>query len=161
MCYPFSRKGVGVGPQRVPQLSVRRREFVTLIAGAFAAWPLSALAQQRNVATVGVLIRAAPGWERFWQLFPEALRELGYIEGKNIHFEFRSDQGETNRLPELAAELVRLKVNVIVPWFTPAAIAAKQATHEIPIICAACGDMNSAELVSGICIRRRTSTLTT
>jgi putative ABC transport system substrate-binding protein len=150
MCYPFSRKGVGVGPQRVPQLSVRRREFVTLIVGALAAWPLSALAQQRNLATVGVLIRAAPGWERFWQLFPEALRDLGYIEGKNIHFEFRSDQGGTSRLPELAAELVRLKVDVIVPWFTPAAIAAKQATHEIPIICAACGDMVGTGLVKSL-----------
>ena len=123
-----------MGPQRGPQLSVRRREFVTLVVGAFAAWSLSARAQQRNVATVGILIRAAPGWERFWQLFPEALRDLGYIEGKNIHFEFRSDQGETSRLSELAAELVRLKVDVIVALYVPCALAAKQATREIPIV---------------------------
>ncbi len=106
--------------------------------------------QQPGVATVGVLVRAAPGWERFWHSFPEALRDHGYIEGKNIRFEFRSDEGQMNRLPELAAELVRLKVNVIVPWFTPAAIAAKQATHEIPIICAACGDMVGTGLVESL-----------
>jgi putative tryptophan/tyrosine transport system substrate-binding protein len=115
-----------------------------------AAWPLAARAQQPNVATIGVLVRAAPGWQRFWEVFPEALRGLGYIDGKNIRFEFRSDQGQMSRLPELAAELVRLKVNVIVPWFTPAAIAAKQATREIPIVCAACGDMVGTGLVESL-----------
>jgi ABC-type uncharacterized transport system substrate-binding protein len=129
---------------------MKRREFITLLGGAAAAWPIAAGAQQPNVATIGVLVRAAPGWERFWRLFPEALRDLGYIEGKNIRFEFRSDQGQMSHLPELAAELVRLKVNVIVPWFTPAAIAAKQATHEIPIICAACGDMVGTRLVESL-----------
>jgi putative ABC transport system substrate-binding protein len=128
----------------------RRRDFITLLAGAVAGWPLVARAQQANMATIGVLVRAAPGWERFWRVFPEALRDLGYINGKNIRFEFRSDQGQMSRLPELAAELVRLKVNVIVPWFTPAAIAAKQATHEIPIICAACGDMVGTGLVESL-----------
>ncbi|WP_050425987.1 ABC transporter substrate-binding protein [Bradyrhizobium tropiciagri] len=128
---------------------MQRREFIRLVGGA-TAWPLAARAQQRNVATIGVLVRAAPGWERFWRLFPQALRDLGYIDGKNIRFEFRSDQGHMSHLPELAAELVRLKVNVIVPWFTPAALAAKQATHEIPIICAACGDMVGTGLVESL-----------
>lgn len=131
-------------------MSLRRREFVTLGVGAAAAWPLSARAQQPNLATIGVLVRAAPGWEKFWQLFPQALRDLGYIPGKNIQFEFRSDEGEMSRLPELAAELVGLKVNVIVTWFTPAAIAAKQATREIPIICAVCGDMVGTGLVESL-----------
>ena len=129
---------------------MRRRELFELMAAAALTWPLAALAQQSNVATIGVLVRAAPGWERFWRSFPEALRDLGYVDGKNIRFEFRSDQGRMSRLPELAAELVRLKVNVIVPWFTPAAIAAKQATHEIPIICAACGDMVGTGLVASL-----------
>lgn len=129
---------------------MRRRELFELMAAAALTWPLAALAQQSNVATIGVLVRAAPGWERFWRSFPEALRDLGYVDGKNIRFEFRSDQGQMSRLPELAAELVRLKVNVIVPWFTPAAIAAKQATHEIPIICAACGDMVGTGLVESL-----------
>jgi ABC-type uncharacterized transport system substrate-binding protein len=129
---------------------MRRRELFELMAAAALTWPLAALAQQSNVATIGVLVRAAPGWERFWRSFPEALRDLGYVDGKNIRFEFRSDQGQMSRLPDLAAELVRLKVNVIVPWFTPAAIAAKQATHEIPIICAACGDMVGTGLVASL-----------
>jgi putative ABC transport system substrate-binding protein len=83
-------------------------------------------------------------------LFPEALRELGYVEGKNIRFEFRSDEGEISRLPELAAELVRLKVDVIVTWYTPPATAAKQATRDIPIVCAACGDMLGTGLVDSL-----------
>jgi putative ABC transport system substrate-binding protein len=119
---------------------MRRRQFITLIGGAAAAWPLAARAQQPTVPTIGILVRAVPGSEEFRHLFPEALRDLGYIDGKNIHFEVRSDEGQINRLPELAAELVRLKVDVMVPWFTPAAAAAKQATREIPIVCAACGD---------------------
>ena len=68
------------------------------------------------------------------------MRELGYVEGQTVRFEFRSDHGQADRLPELAAELVRLKVDVIVPWFTPAARAAKQATREIPIVMAGAGD---------------------
>ena len=133
-----------------PMSRVRRRQFIALLWGALAVWPLGTPAQQVNVATIGVLVHAAPGWERFWQLFPEVLRDIGYAEGKNIRFEFRSDQGQITRLPELAAELVRLKVNVIVPWFTPAAIAAKEATREIPIICAACGDMVGTGLVESL-----------
>jgi putative tryptophan/tyrosine transport system substrate-binding protein len=129
---------------------VNRREFITLFGGAGVAWPLAARGQQPKVATIGVLVRSAPGWQQFWQSFPAALSDLGYIEGKNIHFEFRSDQGQISRLPELAAELVGLKVNVIVSWFTPAAIAAKQATQKIPIVCALCGDMVGTGLVDSL-----------
>ena len=99
------------------------------------------LSHSGKVSTVGVLVRAAPGWQEFWKVFPEAMAELGYVEGKNIRYVLRSDEGDMNRLPALAAELVRLKVDVIVPWFTPAATAAKQATHDIPIVCAQCGDL--------------------
>jgi putative tryptophan/tyrosine transport system substrate-binding protein len=129
---------------------MRRREFITLLGGTAAAWPLATHAQQPKVATIGVLVRSAPGWQQFWQSFPAALHDLGYIEGKNIKFEFRSDQGQMSRLPELAAELVGLKVNVIVSWFTPAAIAAKQATRKIPIVCALCGDMVGTGLVDSL-----------
>jgi len=129
---------------------MERREFITLLGGAAAAWPLVARAQQPKVPTIGILVRAVPGSEEFRHLFPEALRDLGYIGGKNIHFEFRSDEGQINRLPELAAELVRLKVDVIVPWFTPAAAAARQATREIPIVCAACGDPVGTGLVESL-----------
>ena len=129
---------------------MRRRQVFKVIAGLTTFWGLAVSAQQPRVTTIGVLVRGAPGWQRFWESFREALRQLGYIEGKNVRFEFRSDQGEIGRLPELAAELVRLKVDVIVPWFTPAAIAAKQATHEVPVVCAACGDMMGTGLVESL-----------
>jgi putative ABC transport system substrate-binding protein len=131
---------------------MRRRAFLKVFGGVttFCFWALAVSAEQTRVTTIGVLVRGAPGWQQFWQLFREALRELGYIEGKNVRFEFRSDQGEISRLPELAAELVRLKVDVIVPWFTPAAIAAKQATREIPIVCAICGDLVGTGLVESL-----------
>ena len=100
---------------------MRRRDFIKVVAGSAITWPLAVRAQQPTVPTIGILVRAAPGSEEFRHLFQEALRDLGYIDGKNIHFEFRSDEGQINSLPELAAELVHLKVDVIVPWFTPAA----------------------------------------
>lgn len=131
---------------------MRRRAFLKVIGGVttFSFRALAVSAEQTRVTTIGVLVRSAPGWQQFWQLFREALRELGYVEGNNIRFELRSDQGEIGRLPELAAELVRLKVDVIVPWFTPAAIAAKQATREIPIVCAICGDLVGTGLVESL-----------
>ena len=120
---------------------MRRRDFIALVSGSAAAIRITARAEQPKMPTVGVLVRDAPGWEQFWKIFPKALNDLGYVERKNIRFEFRSDQGQQGRLPELAAELVRLKADVIVAWFTQAAIAAKQATREIPIVCALCGDL--------------------
>jgi putative tryptophan/tyrosine transport system substrate-binding protein len=129
---------------------MRRRQVFKVIVGLTTFWVLAASAQQPRVTIIGVLVRGALGWQRFWESFREALRQLGYIEGKNVRFEFRSDQGEIGRLPELAAELARLKVDVIVPWFTPAAIAAKQATHEVPVVCAACGDMMGTGLVESL-----------
>ena len=138
---------MGMTPRRVTwQSSSGGENYLSRLA----AWPLAASAQQPKVTTIGILVRNAPGSERFWQLFPGMLRELGYIEGKNIWFEFRSDQGQMSRLPELAAELVGLKVDVIVPWFTPAAIAAEQATREIPIVCALCGDMVGTGLAESL-----------
>jgi ABC-type uncharacterized transport system substrate-binding protein len=131
---------------------MNRRELIGFLGGA-ATWPLAmrpAPAQQPKMATVGILVRGAPGWQQFWQFFPEALSELGYIDKKSIRYEFRSDQGQMSRLPELATELVQLKVDVIVTWFTPAAIAAKQATVVIPIVCATCGDMVGTGLVESL-----------
>jgi putative tryptophan/tyrosine transport system substrate-binding protein len=79
---------------------MRRRDFITVLGGAAAAWPLVARAQQPKMRTIGVLVRAAPGWQRFWKSFPEVLRELGYIEGQNIRFEFRSDEGRMSQTSE-------------------------------------------------------------
>jgi len=113
-------------------------------------WGLAAAAQQRKAKNVGVLVRAAPGWQQFWELFRQDLHELGYVEGENIPYQFRSDEGEIRRLPELARELVKLKVDLIVTWFTPAATAAAEATHNIPIICAICGDLVGTGLVKSL-----------
>src|SRR5207302_5560733 len=112
---------------------MRRREFITLLAGA-AAWPLAARAQQSKVARIGALYIGLADAQSFKNEFREGLRELGYVEGQNIAFEFRSAEGKLDRLPELAAELLRLKVDVIVALYVPSALAAKGATGEIPIV---------------------------
>ena len=72
---------------------MRRREFCTLLVSAAATWPLAAGAQRPTVPVVGILVVGAPGSELFWRLFREVMKELGYIEGQNIRYEFRSDQG--------------------------------------------------------------------
>jgi putative tryptophan/tyrosine transport system substrate-binding protein len=113
---------------------MKRREFITLLGGAATAWPLAARAQQSKVARIGALYIGLADAESFKKELVEGLRQLGYVEGKDIAFEFRSADGRLDRLPELAAELVRLKVDVIVPLYVPSALAAKQATREIPIV---------------------------
>ena len=112
---------------------MQRRDFITLIGGA-AAWPLAARAQQSRIARIGALYIGLADAESFKKELREGLRGLGYVEGKNVAFEFRSAEGRLDRLPELAAELVRLKVDVIVALYVPCALAAKQATREIPIV---------------------------
>src|SRR5919204_2744464 len=116
---------------------MKRRVFIALLGGA-AAWPLAALAQQLKLPRIGVLIPANP--EPFWSVFREGLREHGYIEGQNIQFEFRSANGKPDLLRELAAELVRLKVDIIVASQTPAVTAAKRQTTKLPIVMATAGD---------------------
>ncbi len=113
---------------------MRRREFMALLGGAAATWPLAARAQQSKVARIGVLYIGLADAESFKKELRDGLRELGYVEGQNIAFEFRSAEGKLDRLPELASELVRLKVEVIVALYVPSALAAKQATREIPIV---------------------------
>src|SRR5947208_701687 len=105
---------------------MRRRDLLARLGSIAAFWPYAGAAQQPKMPTIGILVVGSPGSERFWRLFREDMRELGYVEGQNLRYEFRSDQGQVDRLPELAAELVRLKVDVIVAWFTPAARAAKE-----------------------------------
>jgi putative ABC transport system substrate-binding protein len=112
---------------------MRRREFIFALGGA-VAWPLAARAQQIKVARIGALYIGLADAESFKKELREGLRELGYIEGQNIAFEFRSAEGRLDRLPGLAAELVRLKVDLIVALYVPCALAAKQATQDIPIV---------------------------
>ena len=82
---------------------LKRREFIALVGGT-AAWPLAASAQQRKVPTIGVLVVEASGLDQFWRLFREDMAELGYVEGQNIRYEFRSDQGQISRASALAAD---------------------------------------------------------
>jgi len=112
---------------------VKRRDFITLLGGA-AVWPLAARAQQFKVVRIGALYIGLADAESFRNELREGLRDLGYVEGQNIAFEFRSAEGKLDRLPELASELVRLRVDVIVALYVPCALAAKQATRDIPIV---------------------------
>src|SRR5436305_8878800 len=127
---------------------MKRREFITLLGGA-AAWPLAARAQQSKVARIGALYIGLADAESFKRELREGLREFGYMEGQNITFEFRSAGGRLDQLPELAAELVRLKVDVIVALYVPCALAAKQATRDIPIVILA-GDPVETGIVPGL-----------
>jgi len=128
---------------------MRRREFLTF-AGVAVLSPLASAAQQPKVPTIGALVIGNTDPEEFWRVFRQRLRDLGYLEGQNIRFEFRSAEGQAKRLPELAAELVRLKVDVIVTWFTPPTQAAKQATRQIPIVMADAGDPVGMGLVASL-----------
>ena len=126
---------------------MQRREFITFLGGAAAAWPLAARAQQpTKVHRIGVLLVSGP---EPMGPFREVLRDLGYAEGKNIQIEVRSAQGQVTRLPELAAELVRSQVDVIVAIQTPAVYAAKNATRDIPIVMMA-GDPIATGLISNL-----------
>src|SRR5438874_10241090 len=125
---------------------MKRREVISVIGGA-AAWPLAAGAQQgERMRRIGLLLVADP--EPLGP-FREALGDFGYFEGKNIQVELRSAQGQDRRLPELAAELVRSRVDVIVAVQTPAAHAAKNATRNIPIVVMA-GDPIATGLISNL-----------
>jgi putative ABC transport system substrate-binding protein len=126
--------------------AMKRRDFISLLGGA-AAWPLAARAQQsERTRRIGVLLVSGP--EPLGP-FREALADLGYVEGKNIQIEVRSAQGQDTRLLELAAELVRTRVDVIIAVQTPAAHAAKNATRDIPIIVMA-GDPIATGLISNL-----------
>jgi putative tryptophan/tyrosine transport system substrate-binding protein len=124
---------------------MRRREFITLVGGA-VAWPLVARAQQfGKMPRVGVLVTlSAP--HPFTEALRSGMRDLGYIEGQNITFEWRYADAQFSRAVELAAELVRLQVDVIAAYHTPAVKAAMNATRTIPIVMAPAG----APLESGL-----------
>ena len=123
-----------------------RRAFVVGALGLLAA-PFAAEAQARKVPRVGFLYRGSPGPSQEIDAFQRGLRELGYIEGQNIAVEYRFARGQVGRLPELAAELVRLNPDVIVAPYTPPALAAKQATSTIPIVFAVVADAIGAGLI--------------
>ena len=128
-----------------------RREFITLLAGA-AAWPVAARAQQvGKLPTIGFLGSSTLAAMSEWiAAFTQRLREFGWIEGRTVSVEYRWAEGRAERAAEIAAEFVRLKVDIIVTYATPPTLAAKQATSAIPIVFAAAGDPLGAGLVASL-----------
>ena len=114
---------------------MRRREFIMLLGCAAAGWPLAAHGQQSGrIVRIGILSTANPRSSSFYQSFERRLRDLGHIEGQSIVFEYRNAEGEVDRLPDLAAELVRLDPSIIVTSTAAATSAVKRATSTTPIL---------------------------
>jgi putative ABC transport system substrate-binding protein len=132
-------------------LDVKRRDFITLLGGAAATWPLAARAQQSAMPVVGFLGTITPAVQTRWTAaFVQRLRELGWIEGRTIAIEFRWAEGRSERAAEIIAEFVRQKVDVIVAGGTEYVLAAKQATSVIPIVFPNVGDPVGSGLVAGL-----------
>lgn len=125
---------------------MKRREFITLVGGAAVSWPIGAHAQKSvKIPRVGI-IDDAPIWDHFRQ----GLRDLGYIDGQNIVFEYRSAAGQPDRLATVASDLARLPVDIIMASGSAASRAAQQATTTIPIVMIAIGDPVRAGLVASL-----------
>jgi len=128
---------------------MRRREFINLLGGAAAAWPLAAgaQAQKDKVYRVGILSLLKRPSE---QVFRDAMRDLGYAEGKNVVYDVRYAEGNVDQLPSLAAQLVRLNVDVMVTAGGPAAEAARQTTTSVPIVLWGAGDPIGTGLITNV-----------
>jgi putative tryptophan/tyrosine transport system substrate-binding protein len=130
---------------------MRRREFIGLVGGAAATWPLAARAQQKTkLPTIGVLgVATALAWKPLIAAFVQRLRDVGWVEGRDVNIEYRWAEGHSERFAELADELVRLNVDVIVTA-GGAVVASKQATTAIPIIFAVASDPIGTGLVTSL-----------
>src|SRR5258705_7732862 len=114
---------------------MRRRDFITLLGGTAAAWPLAVRAQQPALPVIGFVNTASPqGYARPLSAFLKGLSETGYVDGRNVAIEYRWAEGDADRLPGFIAELVRRQVSVIVATTAQAALAAKGAATAIPIL---------------------------
>ena len=130
---------------------MQRRDFLKVIAGSAVAWPLAARAQRSTKPVIGFLSPVSPTtFASRLEGFRLGLRDFGYVEGTNITVEYRFAEGQYERLPELAADLVRSKVELIVTHGTPGSLAAKRATTTIPIVFVSVGDPVATGIVASI-----------
>jgi putative ABC transport system substrate-binding protein len=129
---------------------MRRREFICLIGGSAAAtWPLVTHAQQRAMPVIGILSPDTPA-SPYVEALRAGLQELGYVDGRNVRYEYRWAEGNFERLPDLAVDLVGLNVDVIVAFVTAASLAARKATATIPIVMAFVSDPIGAGLIASL-----------
>ena len=130
---------------------IKRRDFIILLGGAATAWPIAARAQQRpTIGRLGVLLYSTPQDDAMMDFVSQGLRDRGYLEGRNIVVEYRFAEGKPERLPELAAELTRLKPDVIVAIGGDVAPVAKRATQTIPLVFVSSADPEQLGLVASL-----------
>jgi putative ABC transport system substrate-binding protein len=131
---------------------MNRRAFIALLGGTAFAWPLAARAQQANkIPHIGLLSPFSPSDAALWnQAFLRGLHDLGWVDGKSIIIEYRYAEGQNDRLPGLVADLIRLKVDIVVTAVTNDTLVAKNATREIPIVMAAAGDPVATGIVESL-----------
>src|SRR6516164_2199032 len=132
---------------------IERRKFLATLVGGAAAWPLAARAQQpgKKLPTIGFLGASTPATASEWiTAFAERLRQLGWVERRTVAIEYRWAEGKAERFAEIAAEFVRLNVDVIVTYGTPPVVAAKRTTSVIPIVFALAGDPVGSRLVESL-----------